>query len=97
MLIFTVLVACVASALSDDPQLRKAPAECADLGFTEDLLCTTCVRVHNVTGDEKLFSECKLCCRDTDVMQRVPKASLEVCFRSLRSFPDVCRDTPSAT
>ena len=50
-----------------------ADGTCADLGFTEGLVCSSCEKMHEAVGDEKLRDECLGC--EAELSFRAQRAS----------------------
>eukprot|EP00667_Euglena_gracilis_P027905 EG_transcript_35012 len=62
---------------------------CAENGFTDGLVCSSCETLKEIVKDEALYTECKACCTD-DTRQAVYKAGqLVVCRCKLPSHPHI--------
>eukprot|EP00931_Biecheleriopsis_adriatica_P102576 TRINITY_DN77524_c0_g1_i1.p1 TRINITY_DN77524_c0_g1~~TRINITY_DN77524_c0_g1_i1.p1 ORF type:complete len:175 (+),score=46.90 TRINITY_DN77524_c0_g1_i1:84-608(+) len=90
-----LLLAIFAVVQADDVKLDSK--ECAELGFTQDLRCTTCTRLQEFlpSGDQKgaedsgkLLKECQSCCQSSgeEVFKR---AELYVCPSQIKFDQDI--------
>eukprot|EP00747_Dinoflagellata_sp_TGD_P166167 gnl/TRDRNA2_/TRDRNA2_188530_c0_seq1.p1 gnl/TRDRNA2_/TRDRNA2_188530_c0~~gnl/TRDRNA2_/TRDRNA2_188530_c0_seq1.p1 ORF type:complete len:203 (+),score=57.09 gnl/TRDRNA2_/TRDRNA2_188530_c0_seq1:54-611(+) len=82
---------------ADAEATAKKQAECSKLGFTEELMCSTCARLKEFlpSGDQKngvegdsLIAECQKCCR-ADEKDLFKSAILYVCPSQLELNQDV--------
>jgi hypothetical protein len=59
-----VSVVAVALLLSPLVAVRASTSECATLGFSDALLCSTCVEMTTFVHDESVTNECFKCCSE---------------------------------
>jgi len=64
--------------------------DCAQLGFTENLLCPNCDRLHEFVANDVLANECRNCCHTIPQKNEVYKAAtLKACYQLLTRYPHV--------
>ena len=72
-----VLLLCAASV---SESLIPGSEECRELGFSGALMCPSCDQLADTIGaEDSLIGECRGCCTEIAVTQRMAHARLEVC------------------
>jgi len=76
------LILTLLAALSAARGETNGGVNCAELGFAETLMCSSCRRLKETVKDENLVRECNACCvddSDTGSKAVFTSAVLEVC------------------
>mmetsp|Transcript_42362 Transcript_42362/g.72966 ORF Transcript_42362/g.72966 Transcript_42362/m.72966 type:complete len:180 (+) Transcript_42362:72-611(+) len=84
-----VFLGLVVSTLSEDLIVEKT--SCEELGFADNLLCTTCAHIATIVADEDLVTECQSCCKEppTVATTKYRKAILEVGQQVIHFYREV--------
>ena len=72
---------CALALLGTLAVARAAERDCAALGFTQALRCSSCAKLEALVHDDELHGDCLACCADDTAAASAAFASarLEVC------------------
>jgi len=64
--------------------------ECKQLGFSDTLLCSSCVEFEKHINHQQLVADCKKCCVEEETAEEFyDSAKLTVCSWKLGGFPEI--------
>ena len=72
---------CALALLGTLAVARAAERDCAALGFTQALRCSSCAKLEALVHDDELHGDCLACCAEDAAGQALlaVRARLEVC------------------